>query len=115
MSSHNAKYYAEKKTAAKCWKIDILFKQQLISSQSDSHAKSEELITSHAESEEIRKDGDDEEYTAKVCNESSSDFNVGFPKMTLIFPIWMAPAPFPKCGVRALVTLVPSVCVFFPT
>jgi hypothetical protein len=56
-------------------KIDILFKQQLISSQSDSHAESEELITSHAESEEIRKDCDDEESTAKVCNESSTDSN----------------------------------------
>ena len=49
-----------KKTSAKYKKIDILFKQQLISSQSDSHAESEELITSHAESKKIRKDGNDE-------------------------------------------------------
>jgi hypothetical protein len=77
MSSHNSKYYAKKKSikksSAKCKNIDILFKQKLISSQSDSHAESEELITFHAESEEIRKDGDDEESTAKVCNESSTD------------------------------------------
>jgi hypothetical protein len=63
------------KNFCKVKKIDILFKQQLISSQSDSHAKSEELITSHTESEEIWKDGNDKESTAKVCNESSTDSN----------------------------------------
>jgi hypothetical protein len=67
-----------KKTSANCKKIDILFMQQLISSQSDSHAESEKLITSHVESEEIRKDSDDEESTAKVCNKSSTDSNEDF-------------------------------------
>jgi hypothetical protein len=78
MSSHNSKYYVKKiykKNFCKVQKNDILFKQQLISSQSDSHAESEELIASHAESEEIRKDSGDEESTAKVCNESSTDSN----------------------------------------
>jgi hypothetical protein len=91
MSSHNSKYYAKKidkknfckvqklkKKKKKQQKTDILFKQQLINSQSDSHTKSEELITSHIESEEIWKDGDDEESTAKVCNESSTGSNEDF-------------------------------------
>jgi hypothetical protein len=32
-------------------------------------------ITSHAESEEVQKVGDDEESTAKFCKESSTDSN----------------------------------------